>query len=124
MTICEVRQKVIIMNNEQALRMRILQYLLAKDDFIHDDIAELKKRVKRSPDDQDVYFWEAMTGRSTAYEYIVDHIDDLLIDPENSFVLVETVPYKDALSIANFIRYLKNANLVEEDGFDIEEYIY
>ena len=80
--------------------------------------------MKCTEDDQDVYFWEAMTGRLTAYEYIVNNIDELLIDPDNSFVLVENVPYKDALSISNFIRYLKNADLVEEDGFDIEEYIY
>lgn len=70
------------------------------------------------------YLWEAMTGRTTMYDYIVDNIDELGIDPENSFVLTENVPYKDALSVANFIRYLKNSEMVPDDGFDIEEYIY
>lgn len=74
-------------------------------------------------EDEDYYIWEAMTGRTATYQYIVDNIDELGIDPNNSFVLVETVPYKDALSVADFVRYLKNAEYVEDDGFDIDEYI-
>lgn len=62
------------MNDEQALRMRILQYLLAKDDFIHEDIEELKKRVKRSPDDQDVYLdvWLALIKLECWHEFSSD----------------------------------------------------
>ena len=74
--------------------------------------------------EQDVYTWEAMTGRTSIYRFIVDNIDELNFNPEESYVLVETVPYKDALTVANFVRYLKNGELVPEDGFDIEEYIY
>jgi len=69
------------------------------------------------------YVWEAMQGRLTAYNYIQDNIDEMEFDPEESFVLVDTVPYKDALTIAAFVRYLKNAELVDvNDGFDIDEY--
>lgn len=75
-------------------------------------------------DDMDEYRWEAMEGRSTMYNFIVDNIEDLNIDPENSFVLTENVPYKDALTVYQFIQYLKNADLVEEDGFDIDEWLY
>ena len=58
------------------------------------------------------------------YNYIVDNIEELAIDPEKSFILVENVPYKDALTVAEFVRYLKNAELVDiDDGFDIDEYI-
>lgn len=69
------------------------------------------------------YVWEAMQGRLTAYNYIQDNIDEMEFDPEESFVLVDTVPYKDALTVAAFVRYLKNAELVDvNDGFDIDEY--
>ena len=70
------------------------------------------------------YVWEAMQGRNSAYEYIINNLDDMNIDPENSFVLVETVPYKDALSITGFIKYLQNAELVDPEEFDIDAYIY
>lgn len=73
--------------------------------------------------DGDNYVWEAMTGRSTAYQYIVDNIDSMSILPDKSFILTENVPYKDSITMTAFIRYLKNGNLVDDDGFDIEEYV-
>lgn len=74
---------------------------------------------------EDGHMWEAMTGRSTAYQWIVDNIEDCEIDPNQSFVLVDNVPYKDALTVTAFVRYLKNAELVSLfDGFDIDDYIY
>ena len=39
------------------------------------------------------------------------------------FELYVTVP-SPALTVTAFIRYLKNGNLVEDDGFDIDEYSY
>ena len=72
----------------------------------------------------ETYSWESMTGRITCYNYIVDNIDSLGISPTESIVLTENVPYKDAFTIADFVRYLKNSELVEDDGFDIDEYIY
>lgn len=80
--------------------------------------------MKCTDNNTDFYQWESMEGRITTYNYIVDNIDVLNIDPEQSFVLTENVALKDALNIAEFIRYLKNSELVEEDGFNIEEYIY
>ena len=80
--------------------------------------------MKNINNDVEEYTWEAMEGRSTMYNFIVDNIETLNIDPKNSFVLTENVPYKDALTVYQFIQYLKNADLVEEDGFDIDEWLY
>lgn len=80
--------------------------------------------MKCCDQDSDYYLWEAMEGRSTMYSYIVDNIDSQNIDPQKSFVLTENVPYKDALTVYQFIQYLKNADLVEDDGFDIDEWVY
>lgn len=80
--------------------------------------------IKTEVDGEDIYCWEALSGRKAAYEYIRDAIEagDPL-DVENSFVLVDSVPYKDALNMIQFVNYIKNAELVEEDGFVIEEYL-
>jgi hypothetical protein len=72
--------------------------------------------------DENVFTWESMVGRSTMYNFIKDNVDVLGIDPEKSFVLTENVPYKDALTVSQFVKYLQNANYVEEDGFDIDEW--
>lgn len=64
--------------------------------------------------------WETIVGRSTTYEYIKNNIEEF--DPDQSLVLTENVPYKDAYSITQFVKYVKNANLVEEDDFEIESY--
>ncbi len=81
--------------------------------------------MKCVEDGGDEYFkWESMTGRTYCYNYIVDNIDVYSIYPNESFVLTENVPLKDALTIAEFVRYLKNSDLVENDGFDIDVYIY
>lgn len=69
------------------------------------------------------YVWRAMTGRTKVYNYIKDEIDYMLFDPKESIVLTENVPYKDALTVYQFIKYLKNGNLVEDDEFDIDSYV-
>ena len=61
-----------------------------------------------------------MTGRSIVYEYIKNNIED--IDPDNSIILTENVAVKDAFTVSQFVKYLQNASLVEEDDFDIEMY--
>ena len=71
-------------------------------------------------EDQDFYRWESMTGRTITYEYIKNNIED--IDPDKSLVLTENVAIKDAFTVSQFVKYLKNGNLVEEDDFDIEYY--
>ena len=69
------------------------------------------------------YHWEAMQGRLTMYEWIRDNIDDYLFNPEEALVLVETVPYKDAMTVSAFIKYLQNAEFVEKDEIDIDDYV-
>lgn len=64
--------------------------------------------------------WESMTGRSIMYEYIKNNIED--IDPDKSIILTENVAIKDAFTVSQFVKYLRNASLVEEDDFDIEMY--
>lgn len=71
-------------------------------------------------EDQDVYRWESMTGRTITYEYIRNNIED--IDPDKSIILTENVPIKDAFTVSQFVKYLKNGNLIEEDDFNIEYY--
>lgn len=82
----------------------LLLYLLDEDDARDDN-----------------YIWASMEGRTSTYEYIKDNIEILGIDPDKSIVLTENVPYKDALSISEFVKYIQNG-LVEEDDFDIDEY--
>lgn len=104
----------------------IKEYQKVIDEITPSDPAEKQYIILMSCEDQEGehFVWEAMQGRQTAYEYIRDNIEELNIDPENSFVLVETVPYKDALTITGFIKYLQNAELVDPDEFDIDGYIY
>lgn len=65
--------------------------------------------------------WESVVGRTNAYENIKANVS--VIDIEKSIVLVDTVAVKDALNIQEFVKYLKNANLVEKDGFEIDDYL-
>ena len=75
-----------------------------------------------SKDGDDTYYrWESMIGRKTMYEYIVNNVEDF--DPDNSIILTDNVAMKDALTVVQFVKYLQNANLVEEDDFDIDQYV-
>ena len=65
--------------------------------------------------------WEAVQGRTKAYENIKTNAP--VIDIDRSLVLVETVAFKDAISVRDFVQYIKNADMVEEDGFDIDSFI-
>lgn len=64
--------------------------------------------------------WEAVSGRSMAYENIKANAP--VIDIDKSLVLVETVAFKDSLTVRQFINYLKNGNLIEDESFDIDDY--
>ena len=64
--------------------------------------------------------WEAITGRSNAYEAI--KINAPVIDIDKSLVLVETVGFKDALTVRQFIDYLQNSGIVKDDTFSTEDY--
>lgn len=64
--------------------------------------------------------WEACNGREAAYDHIVANAG--VIDIDKSLVLVDNVGFKDALSVRDFVNYLKNADYIEDDGFDINQY--
>ena len=64
--------------------------------------------------------YESIQGRKNAYESI--KINAPIIDIDKSIVLVETVAVKDSLTVREFVNYIKNADMVEEDGFDINDY--
>ena len=72
-------------------------------------------------EDQEVYRWESMTGRTTMYEYIKNNIED--IDVDQSVILTENIAIKDAFTVSQFVKYLQNGNLIEDnDFFDIDMY--
>lgn len=62
--------------------------------------------------------WDIVTGRTAAYNYIKENIDD--IDMEYSFILVESCTLAERKSIYAFMKY---AGEFYEDSFDIEDYI-
>lgn len=62
--------------------------------------------------------WVIVTGRTEAYNYIKENIDD--INMEHSFILVETCTLAERKSIYAFMKY---AGDFYEDSFDIEDYI-
>ena len=59
-----------------------------------------------------------MVGRTAAYEYIKENIDD--IDFDLSFILVESCSLSERKSIYAFMKYVGD---FFEDNFDIEDYI-
>ena len=65
--------------------------------------------------------WESVTGRNQAYENI--KINAPVIDIDKSLILAETVPLKDALSVRQFMEWIKNSELIKDDTFDIDDYI-
>ena len=73
-------------------------------------------RGKRGSEISDA--WDIVKGRTEAYEYIKEIIDDIEI--ERSFILVESVTLGERKSIYAFMKY---AGEFYSDGFDIEDYI-
>ena len=72
-------------------------------------------------DDEFPFRWEACQGRLNAYEYIKANAP--VIDIDKSIIVVEDVPIKDCLTIRQFVKHLKNSNMVDDnDGFEIDEY--
>lgn len=64
--------------------------------------------------------WEALIGRTAAYNFI--KASAATFDPKKSIILTENVALKDALTISQFVKYLKNADIVGDDGFNIEDF--
>ena len=65
--------------------------------------------------------WESYIGRNDTYESIKANLS--VIDIDKSLVLVDTVPVKDALTIREFIKYLQNAEYVDKEEIDIDDFI-
>ena len=85
------------------------------------DDPEERQYIFLLSNNDDLYEWVSLIGRTEAYEWIKSNIDIYEFDPDNSIVLTENVAFKDALSITKFIKYLKNASIFEDD-FDIDYY--
>lgn len=64
--------------------------------------------------------WESVTGRTQAYNNIKTNAP--IIDIDKSIVLSETVSLKDALTVRQFAEYLKNAELIVDEEFDINDF--
>lgn len=62
--------------------------------------------------------WIIVTGRTEAYNYIKENIDEINMD--HSFVLVESLPLEKRVSIYAFMKHVGD---FYEDSFDIEDYI-
>ena len=65
--------------------------------------------------------WESYIGRKDTYESIKANLS--VIDMDKSLVLVDTVPVKDSLTIREFIQYLQNAEYVNKEEIDLDNYI-
>lgn len=65
--------------------------------------------------------WEAVVGRKQAYENI--KVNAPVIDIDRSLVLVESVTLKDSLTVRQFMEYLKNSDIINEESFDINDYV-
>ena len=64
--------------------------------------------------------WEAVTGRTEAYDNIKNNAP--VIDIDKSIVLVENVALKDSLSVRDFMNYIKNSEIIVDETFDINDY--
>jgi hypothetical protein len=62
--------------------------------------------------------WDIVIGRTAAYEYIKECIED--IDLDHSFVLVESCELAKRKSIYTFMKYVGD---FFEDSFDIDDYV-
>lgn len=63
--------------------------------------------------------WESYIGRQYAYQALLSNLP--VIDLDRSKVLVDNVALKDSLSVRKFLLYLKNAGIVSEYDFDLED---
>lgn len=79
--------------------------------------------IKGYDSGDETYTWESITGRLETYNFIVDNIDMLGLDPKESFVLTDNVALKDALTVEQFIKHIQSIENLD-DGFDIEEYVF
>lgn len=71
----------------------------------------------------DETYWEVITGRETAYEYIKNNITE--IDVDNSFIIAnrqKEIDLDNMHTIYGFVQFVKKENDIV-DEFDIDDYI-
>lgn len=69
----------------------------------------------------DETYWEIITGREEAYEYIKNNIDT--IDAEESYIIANDmkIDLENMHKIIDFVKFVKEANDITDD-FDIDDY--
>ena len=66
--------------------------------------------------------YQGFVGRQTVFDYIKSIADE--IDLDKSLILTETVQYKDAINIYDFMKEcIISGSVQNDDGFDIDDYI-
>lgn len=71
----------------------------------------------------DETYWEVITGRETAYEYIKNNITE--IDVDSSFIIAnkqKEIDLDNMHTIYGFVKFVKKENDIV-DEFDIDDYI-
>lgn len=63
--------------------------------------------------------FEIITGRLEVYQFIKDNKD--IINLEDSRILLTYQTLEDSITLLQFVRHLKDNELVQDDGFDIDE---
>lgn len=69
-------------------------------------------------DGEEVKTFDIVKGREATYEFVKGMIENL--DIHKSVIMVDNVPYSKAITIYEFMKYIKR--FFEEDSFDIEDY--
>ena len=62
--------------------------------------------------------WNIVEGRESAYEFIKDNIDGVIID--ESFILAENQPLRKRKPIYTYMKYVEK--FFPDDRFDIDDY--
>lgn len=118
--------QAIITNNNQQMEKK---HMVSPVSFTK----ESEYYQKKSPDEKEylIFYYatddngdeyksfELITGRKEAYEWIKSAID--FIDIDESRILVEGVNLENAVTIYDFLKYVKA--FYYDDGFDVDEYI-
>ena len=95
-------------------------------------VVYIKENKKLSPPEEREYLllltfygetctFQGVVGRQETFDYLKAVIED--IDIGSSMVLAETVPFKDRITVYEFMKKCIDEELIQNnDGFDIEDY--
>lgn len=65
--------------------------------------------------------FEIIQGRDEVYKFIRDNIED--IDVVDSRIMVTHQSLEESITLLQFVRHIKDEHLVEDDDFDIMDYV-